>query len=342
MWGALARTWMLAAAACAITGMAQAQPAYPSKPITLIVPFAAGGTSDVIARLAADEMGRGLDQRFVLENVGGAGGSIGLTRAARAAPDGYTLAIGNTGTNAAVYWTTENVQFTPDAFTPIGLIAKTSPVIALRKDFPAKSVADFIDYAKKNPGKISLGHAGVGSSNYLICISFIKAASIDVSLISYRGAAPALNDAMGGHVDGVCDAATSVASAINGNEVKGLVVSSHARLKNLPDVPAAAEAGVPAFQAEGWNALFAPKGTPEAQRSAAQGSGQRDDAATACRSLIAARIGRRADAGLCAPTGAQRGREISRPARQIRERFSPVATPHSAWCAAFPDSRWSS
>jgi tripartite-type tricarboxylate transporter receptor subunit TctC len=173
------------------------------------------------------------------------------------------LAIGNTGTNAAVYWTTENVQFTPDAFVPIGLIAKTSPVIALRKDFPARSVAEFIDYAKKNPGKISLGHAGVGSSNYLICTSFIRAAAIDVSLISYRGAAPALNDAMGGHVDGVCDAATSVASAINGNEVKGLVVSAHARLKNLPDVPTAAEAGVPAFQAEGWNALFAPKGTPE-------------------------------------------------------------------------------
>jgi tripartite-type tricarboxylate transporter receptor subunit TctC len=266
MRAAVAVAWMLAgaaSAALAVAGLAQAQPAYPSKQITLIVPFAAGGTSDVIARLAADEMGRGLDQRFIIENVGGAGGSIGLTRAARAAPDGYTLAIGNTGTNAAVYWTTENVQFTPDAFAPIGLIAKTSPVIALRKDFPAKSVADFIDYAKKNPGKISLGHAGVGSSNYLICISFIKAAAIEVSLISYRGAAPALNDAMGGHVDGVCDAATSVAGAINGNEVKGLVVSSHARLKNLPDVPAAAEAGVPAFQAEGWNALFAPKGTPE-------------------------------------------------------------------------------
>ncbi|WP_418900732.1 Bug family tripartite tricarboxylate transporter substrate binding protein [Terripilifer ovatus] len=139
------KIWALAAITCAISGPAQAQPAYPSKPITLIVPFAAGGTSDVIARLAADEMARGLDQRFIIENVGGAGGSIGLTRAARAAPDGYTLAIGNTGTNAAVYWTTENVQFTPDAFVPIGLIAKTSPVIALRKDFPAKSVAEFID-----------------------------------------------------------------------------------------------------------------------------------------------------------------------------------------------------
>jgi len=110
---------------------------------------------------------------------------------------------------------------------------------------------------------MTLGHAGVGSSNYLICMSFVKAAAIDVSLVSYRGAAPALNDAMGGHVDGVCDAATSVAAAINAGEVKGLVVSAHQRLKNLPDVPAAQEAGVPAFQAEGWNALFLPAGAPE-------------------------------------------------------------------------------
>lgn len=244
------------------SGLATAQ-TYPSKPITFIVPFAAGGTSDVIARLAADEMGRALDQRLVIENVGGAGGSIGLTRAARAAPDGYTLTIGNAGTNAAVYWTTENVQFKPESFAPVGLIAKTSPVIALRKNFPAATVAEVVAYAKQNPGKITFGHAGVGSSNYLICMSFVKAAAIDVSLVSYRGAAPALNDAMGGHVDGVCDAATSVAAAINGGEVKGLVVSAAHRLKNLPDVPAAQEAGVPAFQAEGWNALFLPAGAPE-------------------------------------------------------------------------------
>lgn len=244
------------------SGTAMAQ-SYPSKPITFIVPFAAGGTSDVIARLAADEMGRALDQRLVIENVGGAGGSIGLTRASRAAPDGYTLTIGNAGTNAAVYWTTENVPFKPESFAPVGLVAKTSPVIALRKNFPAATVAETIAYAKQNPGKMTLGHAGVGSSNYLICMSFVKAAAIDVSLVSYRGAAPALNDAMGGHVDGVCDAATSVAAAINAGEVKGLVVSAHQRLKNLPEVPAAQEAGVPAFQAEGWNALFLPAGAPE-------------------------------------------------------------------------------
>lgn len=254
--------FLITAALSLMSGAALAQ-SYPSKPITFIVPFAAGGTSDVIARLAADEMSRALDQRLVIENVGGAGGSIGLTRASRAAPDGYTLTIGNAGTNAAVYWTTENVPFKPESFVPVGLIAKTAPVIALRKNFPAATVAEAIAYAKQNPGKMTFGHAGVGSSNYLICMSFVKAAAIDVSLVSYRGAAPALNDAMGGHVDGVCDAATSVASAINGGEVKGLVVSSSHRLKTLPNVPTAQEAGVPAFQAEGWNALFVPSGTPE-------------------------------------------------------------------------------
>jgi len=140
-----------AVAALALSSSLALAQSYPSKPITFIVPFAAGGTSDVIARLAADEMGRALDQRLVIENVGGAGGSIGLTRASRAAPDGYTLTIGNAGTNAAVYWTTENVPFKPEAFAPVGLIAKTSPVIALRKNFPAATVAETIAYAKQNP-----------------------------------------------------------------------------------------------------------------------------------------------------------------------------------------------
>jgi tripartite-type tricarboxylate transporter receptor subunit TctC len=250
-------------AAFAVATPAVAQGAYPSKPINLIVPFAPGGTSDVIARLAADEMGRILGQRIVNENIAGAGGAIALLKAARAAPDGYTIVIGNTGTNAAVYWTTENVQFTPESFSPIGLIAKTSPVIALRKDFPHRTPAAFLDFARKNPGAVSLGHAGIGSSNYLICMSFAKAAGIEANLVSYRGAAPALNDMLGGHLDGVCDAATSVAPSIVAGQALGLVVSASARLAQLPDVPTAAEAGAPAFQAEGWNALFAPKGAPE-------------------------------------------------------------------------------
>ena len=146
---------------------------------------------------------------------------------------------------------------------PVGLVAKTSPMIALKLDFPAKDLKEFLAYAKANPGKISLGHAGVGSSNYLICRNFLKASGLDVALVSYRGAGPALNDLMGGQIDGVCDAATSLSGAVQGNKVKALVVATPQRLPSLPDVPTSAEAGLPAFQAQGWNAIFAPKGTPQ-------------------------------------------------------------------------------
>lgn len=253
---------MLAAALAAQAG-ALAQDKYPSKPITMIVPFAAGGSSDVIARLVGEEMGRALGQRIVMENMGGAGGATALTRASRAEPDGYTIVIGNSGTNAASYSIYFDLKYTNADFAPIGLVAKTSPMIALKLDFPAKTLAEFIDYTKKNPGKVSLGHAGVGSSNYLICRNFVKAAGVDVALVSYRGAGPALNDAMGGQIDGVCDAATSLSGAIEGKKVHALVVATPNRLESMPDIPTSKEAGLPAFQAQGWNALFAPKNTPQ-------------------------------------------------------------------------------
>jgi tripartite-type tricarboxylate transporter receptor subunit TctC len=235
---------------------------FPSHPITMIVPFAAGGASDVIARTVADQMGRALGQNIIIENIGGAGGSTALAKAARAEPDGYTIAIGNAGTNAATYTIYPELPFTPDSFAPIAMVAKTFGVIALRKDFPAKTVKEFLAYARSNPGKVNLGHAGVGSSNYLICKSFVQAAGIDATLVSYRGAAPALTDAIGGQTDGVCDAAASVSGAIGDKLVKGLVVGSTVRLATLPDVPTSAEAGLPEFEAQGWNGLFAPKGTP--------------------------------------------------------------------------------
>jgi tripartite-type tricarboxylate transporter receptor subunit TctC len=235
---------------------------FPKRPITMIVPFAAGGTSDVIARTVADQMGAALGQTVVIENVAGAGGSTALARASRADADGYTIAIGNAGTNAAAYTIYPNLPFTPDSFMPIAMVAKTFGIIALRKDFPAKDLREFIAYAKANPGKINLGHAGVGSSNFLICKSFVQAAGIDVTLVGYRGAAPALTDAIGGQIDGVCDAAASVAQAINEKLVRGLVVGSTVRLATVPDLPASAEAGLPEFEAQGWNGLFAPKGTP--------------------------------------------------------------------------------
>ena len=235
---------------------------FPKHPITMIVPFAAGGTSDVIARTVAEQMGVALGQSIVIENVAGAGGSTALARAARAEPDGYTIAIGNAGTSAATYTIYPKLPFTPESFAPIAMVAKTFGVVALRKDFPAKNLREFIDYAKKNPGKINLGHAGVGSSNFLICKSFVQAAGIDVTLVGYRGAAPALTDAIGGQIDGVCDAAASVSQSIDDKLVRGLVVGSTVRLATLPDLPTSAEAGLPEFEAQGWNGLFAPKGTP--------------------------------------------------------------------------------
>lgn len=237
--------------------------AYPTRPVTLIVPFAAGGTSDVIARLAAEYMRAELGQNIVNENTAGAGGSTALTRAARANPDGYTIAIGNSGTNAAAYSIYKDIKYTSDDFVPIGLVAKTLPVIAVNAKFPARTLAELIAYAKKNPGKINMGHAGVGSSNYLICRAFIQASGVEVQLVSYRGAAPALNDAVSGQIDGVCDAAASVSGAIQGGTLTGLVISSPQRLKSLPDVPTSVEAGLPNFQQQGWNGLFAPKGTPQ-------------------------------------------------------------------------------
>lgn len=235
---------------------------YPNRPVTMLVPFAAGGNSDVIARTVAEQMTVALGQPVVIENVGGAGGSIALARLARADADGYTIALGNAGTNAAAYTIYPKLTFSPDSFAPIAVVAKTFGVVALRKDFPAKNLKEFIAYAKANPGKVNLGHAGVGSSNFLICKAFAAAAGIEVTLVGYRGAAPALTDAIGGQIDGVCDAAASVSQSINEKLVKGLVVGANVRLASLPELPTSAEAGLPDFEAQGWNGLFAPKATP--------------------------------------------------------------------------------
>ncbi|KZD21884.1 tripartite tricarboxylate transporter substrate-binding protein [Tardiphaga robiniae] len=264
MIAAVARLSKLAATLALVLGTCVSASAddYPKRPITMIVPFAAGGTSDVIARAVAEQMAATLGQTIIIENVVGAGGSTALARAARSTPDGYTIAIGNAGTSAATYMIYPKLSFTPDSFASIGMVAKTFGVVALRKDFPASDLKGFIAYAKANPGKVNLGHAGIGSSNYLICKSFVQAAGIDVTLVGYRGAAPALTDAIGGQIDGVCDSAASVSQAIDDKLVKGIVVGSTVRLATLPDLPTSAEAGLPEFEAQGWNGLFAPKGTP--------------------------------------------------------------------------------
>jgi len=250
-------------AAAFATG-AGAQDAFPNRAITMIVPFAPGGTSDVIARIVSEQMSQIIGQRIVPENVAGAGGSTALTRLSRAPADGYTIGISNSGTSAAVYWIHENVPFKPEDFAPIGLIAKTAPMVALRADFPARNMAEFVEYLKKNPGKVTLGHAGTGSSNHLICLNFIQATGADIQLIGYRGAAPALNDLLAKSIDGVCDAATSLQSHVLAGSAKAMAVATDTRLAILPDVPTSVEAGLPAFSMQGWNGFFAPKGTPPA------------------------------------------------------------------------------
>jgi tripartite-type tricarboxylate transporter receptor subunit TctC len=235
---------------------------FPARSITMIVPFAAGGSSDVNARLVSEYMSQDLSQRFVLENIPGAGGLSGLTRLTQAPADGYTIAIGNSGTNTAVYLFNPEVKFTPDDFAPIGLFTRSSAVVAIKKDFPATTLAEFIAYAKANPSKVTIGHSGIGSQNYLFCKTFIQTAGINVTMVGYRGGGPALNDLIGGQIDGLCDSASSATQAITGGLVKGVVLASPGRLATLPNVPTSTEAGLPDFQIQGWYALFAPKDTP--------------------------------------------------------------------------------
>ena len=256
--------WVSALALGVFPAGLRAQDAWPAAPIKIIVPFPAGGIADVIPRLLAEEIGQVLGQRVVIENAGGAGGTIAAGRAARAAPDGYTLMAGNTSSHATAYFQYKNLTYSPDSFAAVGLIARTAPVLAIRNGFPAKTLAQFMAYARQSPATVSLGHGGVNSPGYVMCRSFLAAAGIDVNLVSYRGAGAVLNDLMAGHIDSACDSATSISPAILAGKVHALAAGASARLPNVPDLLTSAEAGLPGFQAETWEALFVPAGTPDA------------------------------------------------------------------------------
>jgi tripartite-type tricarboxylate transporter receptor subunit TctC len=221
------------AALCMLSFPAGAQD-FPARPITLIVPFAAGGSSDVNARLVTEYMSQDLGQRFIIENIPGAGGLSALTRLTQSPPDGYTIAIGNSGTNTAVYLFNPEVKFTHEDFAPIGLFTRSSAVVVIKKDSPANTLAEFIALAKANPGKVTIGHSGLGSQNYLFCKTFIQAAGINVTMVGYRGGGPALNDLVGGQIDGLCDSSSSASQAILGGLVKGVALASSTRLPSQP------------------------------------------------------------------------------------------------------------
>jgi putative tricarboxylic transport membrane protein len=237
---------------------------YPSRTISMVVPFPAGGPSDVIARIIADHMSKTLGQMVIIENVGGAGGTIGSARVATATPDGYMLLAGSMGSHvaASALYTSLRYDSTRD-FVPIGLMAIAPVVIVARTDFPAKDMHDFVDYLKTNGNKVKQAHGGIGSSSHMACLLFTSQFGLKPELVPYRGTGPAVNDLAGGHVDFLCEQVVSVAPQVKGGLIKAYGVTGKTRAVSMPDVPTMAEAGFPQFEMNIWSGLWAPKGTPK-------------------------------------------------------------------------------
>lgn len=255
---------LVAAAFCVAASAVQAQTNYPSRQITLVVPFAAGGATDVISRVVADHMGRTLGQQVVIENVTGAGGTIAVTRVARSAPDGYTILMGNLGTQAASVGLYPKLAYDPRTdFEPIMNAAATPMLVVAKKDLPVKDFKEFVTYLKANAAKMNYGTGGVGATSHLTCLFLDSLLGVKPQHVPFRGSGPALNAVLSGEIDYVCDQTVGVVPQVQAKEVKGLVVAVKTRVPILPDVPTTAEQGLPEFQATGWNALFAPKGTPK-------------------------------------------------------------------------------
>jgi tripartite-type tricarboxylate transporter receptor subunit TctC len=252
----------LAAAALAASGPA-ARAAYPERNITMIVPFAAGGPTDVVARIVGEGMSRDLKQQIIVENVAGAGGTTGILRASQARPDGYTIMMGHMGTHGAAPAVYPDLKYDPRKdFAPIGLAAGTPIVIVARKDFPAKDLKEFIGYVKANSQKLNEGHAGVGSVSYTTCALLNSQLGAKPTRVAYRGTGPSLNDLVAGQIDYMCDQIVNLVPQIQAGTIKAYAVALSDRAPALPDVPTTGEAGLPEYQVSAWNAIFAPKGTP--------------------------------------------------------------------------------
>ena len=233
---------------------------YPTKSITVIVPFPAGGASDVVARIISNQMSKILGQPFIIENVSGAGGTVGSARAAAAAPDGYTLLAAAMGSHVAAPVLTPNVKYDPLVdFVPIGITAHSPAVIIARKDFPALDLNEFVAVLRQQGGALKQAHGGIGASSHMACLLFTEQIGAKPTLVAYRGSGPALNDLLGGHVDFMCEQSVSVAESVLAGLVKAYVVSAPERLAMLPNVPTAKEAGVD-YEMSVWSGLFAPKG----------------------------------------------------------------------------------
>ncbi len=236
---------------------------YPDKIITVIVPFSAGGPTDTVARLLAQSMGTSLGQQMIVENVAGAGGTLGAGRAARAAPDGYTLFLHHIGQSTAPALYKKLTYNAIDDFEPIGLVTDVPMTLIARKDFPAKDFKELVAYVKANKDKVSYANAGLGAASHLCGMLFMGAIETDVTTVPYKGTGPAMNDLLGGQVDFMCDQTTNTTSQIKAGKVKAYGVTTKTRVPSLSDLPTLHEAGLPNFEVVVWHGLYAPKSTPK-------------------------------------------------------------------------------
>lgn len=237
---------------------------WPAKTITLVVPFAAGGGIDATARLQAAALGEILGQTIIVENVGAAAGTVGSARVAKAAPDGYTLLIGNTGTHAYSQALYKKPPYDASAdFEPVGLVSESPRILVVRKDLPVNNFGEFIAYARANQSRMQYGSAGVGSGTHLPCALLNMAMGVDITHVPYRGAGPAMQDLVGGRIDYMCDTIQTGMAQVKGGTVKGIAVMSPNRVPVLPDLATTGEQGLAGVEATVWNAFFFPKGTPQ-------------------------------------------------------------------------------
>ncbi len=236
---------------------------YPAKPITMLVPYAAGGPTDTVARLIAQAMSADLKQQVIVENAPSAGGILAPQRVARAAPDGYTILIHHIGqaTTPALY---RKLSFNPlTDFEYIGLINEVPMTIVARKDLPPKTLKELVDYVKANKDKVTYANAGIGAASHLCGMLFMSAIGTQVTTVPYKGTAPAMNDLLGGQVDFMCDQTTNTTAQIKAGKIKVYAVTTSTRVPSLPDVPTTKEAGLPKVEVAVWHGLYAPKGTPK-------------------------------------------------------------------------------
>jgi tripartite-type tricarboxylate transporter receptor subunit TctC len=250
------------AALTATIATASAQ-TYPTKPVTMIIPFAAGGPTDVLGRVIAQRMSEVLGQQVVVENVGGAGGMTGSKRVADTAPDGYMILLGTVGTQAQSQTMYKKPLYNSATdFTPVALVAEVPIVLITRKDLPVKDLKEFITYAKANQAKMQYGSAGAGSATHLGCVLLNHIIGVDITHVPYRGTGPAMQDLQGGRIDYLCEVISTAKPQIDGGTVKPIAIMTKERSPALPNVPTGLEQGTPDLEAYTWNALFLPKGAP--------------------------------------------------------------------------------